>query len=468
MKKKSLYCIPHSLLALLLTCGLAVAADRPQLKKIEHTILSPASEQVVLQLNGSYSPKVFTLKDETPRVIFDFADMVHTRDVKSVTTTNGSMVKRVRVGMHTDDSPKTRVVLDLATLKGVSYTQKFDEKSSSLIIELSGPKKVAAHPARKTEPVEKTAEVQPPEVSEAQSGTTTHVDPKGPLFSSQQQTDQAGILTEKTAKEPSPEGRQSPEPVVEAVAAVQPEDRKSGTETTQSPLKAASESAGTEEKAAAKPQLPSPVEPAPETAAQAAPAGKTEPSQATDATAAAVIESPAAAPPTDEKKEEGEKTKAEAVTREPPPQGHSVEPPVTAGKEATPTDANSKTEKAEDAVAVTADGPELEYVKFDATSPKGEMVMFKLNGFHPPAVHGVEEGIPRVICDFNNTKLTGRTKNQIKTDGKFVKVIRTSKTRKPEKVRVVIDLEPNHSYDLQQVFFKEDNLFVIIVNTVKK
>ena len=27
--------------------------------------------------------------------------------------------------------------------------------------------------------------------------------------------------------------------------------------------------------------------------------------------------------------------------------------------------------------------------------------------------------------------------------------------------------EPNRSYDLQQVFFKEDNLFVIIVNTVQ-
>ena len=32
---------------------------------------------------------------------------------------------------------------------------------------------------------------------------------------------------------------------------------------------------------------------------------------------------------------------------------------------------------------------------------------------------------------------------------------------------MVIDLEPNHSYDLQQVFFKDDNLFVIIVNTIK-
>ena len=31
--------------------------------------------------------------------------------------------------------------------------------------------------------------------------------------------------------------------------------------------------------------------------------------------------------------------------------------------------------------------------------------------------------------------------------------------------RVTLELVPNKNYDLQQVFFKEDNLFVIIVNT---
>ena len=112
-------------------------------------------------------------------------------------------------------------------------------------------------------------------------------------------------------------------------------------------------------------------------------------------------------------------------------------------------------------------GPVLESVTFDGKSPKGEMVLFKLNTFHPPEVHGVEQGIPRVICDFKDTRLADSAQNLIKTDGQHVKVIRLSKTVKPEKVRVVLDLEPNRSYDLQQVFFKEDNLFVIIVNTVQ-
>jgi hypothetical protein len=95
-------------------------------------------------------------------------------------------------------------------------------------------------------------------------------------------------------------------------------------------------------------------------------------------------------------------------------------------------------------------------------------VLFKLNEVHPPTIHGVEEGIPRVICDFNNTQLVDSAKNTIKTNGKFIKVIRIAKHKNPDRVRVILDLEPNRSYDLQQVFFKEDNLFVIIVNAINK
>jgi hypothetical protein len=152
---------------------------------------------------------------------------------------------------------------------------------------------------------------------------------------------------------------------------------------------------------------------------------------------------------TDKKQSQAAGTKAQTVQTE----ASSPKPEPTAAPEDVPPP--------------SAD-PALESIKFDPSSPKGEMVMFKLNGFHPPSVHGVEEGIPRVICDFNNTKMTGTTKRLIKTDGKYVRAIRTSKTKKPEKIRVVIDLEPNRSYDLQQVFFKDDNLFVIIVNTIKK
>ena len=447
MKRSIVALAAHSLLTLMATCCLALAEDGPQLQKLKHAVLSPTTEQVVLQLNGSYSPKAFTLKDETPRIVFDFADMTYSREVKSLAT-NGSIVKRVRVGLHTDDSPKTRVVFDLSTLKGVSYTQHFDEKTSSLVVQFTGPAVPEKAPAqRKPQPeptVEKTKTVQPaPEVEPAiktdEPAVTETQPPPPPVL----KDDQPPTPAESPKKEVAPEVTKQPAPSAEATPAAKPEPPKPADTTAATPPKSVEE----------KPQPPPQVQAKPEPKQAIA---ETKPSTG-EAKPAEPVKEPAASAVTEEQK------KAETTAKE------TKQPEGAAKPEAASTDEASKKEAAKASLPVkTAEEPQLESVKFDATSPKGEMVVFKLNGFHPPAVHGVEEGIPRVICDFNNTKLVGSTKNLIKTDGKFVKVIRTSKTKKPEKVRVVIDLEPNRSYDLQQVFFKEDNLFVLIVNAVKK
>ncbi len=400
MKKQLVSLVARSLLVLLLTCGLALAnVEQPQLLKLKHAVLSPTSEQVVLQLNGSYSPKVFTLKDENPRVVFDFADMTHSREIKPFTTTNGSIVKRVRVGMHSGESAKTRIVFDVATLKGVTYTQHFDDKTSSLVVQFTGPEKTATPSVQPT----RTETAAPAAVPSAAKPTP----PAAPT-----EPEQGAVPVQKAEEQ--------------AVAA---------------PAPAAS--------------VPEPT-PRPQ-AAQELPAEQPAAPAAVETAAKPVTTAPQ--PPAAPEKEAVKKE--EAAPQEPRP--GAAEQKVPAKTEAPQTAVKGKGEAAK-----PAENPQLEYVKFDASSPKGEMVLFKLNGFHPPAVHGVEEGTPRVICDFNNTKLVDTTKNLIKTDGKFVKAIRTTRTKKPERVRVVVELEPNRSYDLQQVFFKEDNLFVLIVNTVKK
>lgn len=433
MKKHIVALVLCSLLTLLLTGSVAIAEDTPQLQKLKHTVLSPTTEQVVLRLNGSYSPNVFTLKDENPRVIFDFAGMTYGREVKGVIATNGAIIKRIRVGMHTEGSPKTRIVFDVATLKGVTYTQKFDEQSSSLVIQFTGTEKAAAQ--RKPKP--QTAEA-PQTPSEAtQAGTSAPMQPSDQPKSAAEQTDAEQL--DKTRSHPAP---------VETAATPKSELVKPAAETVSAPSPKPVE-APVEKKAVEKPLTAPPILAKPEASAEAKPEKS--------------AKETAAAPVTEEKKEE---KKVETAAKEPPQPETASEPQAPAPSQ---TGDKGKTDSTKTAApAKPQEGAQLEYVKFDATSPKGEMIMFKLNGFHPPSVHGVEEGIPRVICDFNNTKLVDATKSLIKTNGKFVKVIRTSKTKKPEKVRVVIDLEPNRNYDLQQVFFKEDNLFVIIVNTVKK
>jgi len=106
-------------------------------------------------------------------------------------------------------------------------------------------------------------------------------------------------------------------------------------------------------------------------------------------------------------------------------------------------------------------------VSFDNVYAKsGEMILFKFNNFHPPTVSATEKGVPRIICDFPDTRVSDEVQEILDASGHFVDKIRVEKNEFPDKVRVVIDLFTGNDYDLQQVFFKEDNLFVLIVNTL--
>ena len=108
--------------------------------------------------------------------------------------------------------------------------------------------------------------------------------------------------------------------------------------------------------------------------------------------------------------------------------------------------------------------PQLLEVSFDDSSNRGEMVLFHLNDFFPPTVSAIEKNNPRVLCDFPSMKLSSDVQKQIDAGGKYVESVRTAYHADKDMVRVVLDLSPDRDYDLQQVFFKNDNLFVLIVN----
>ena len=103
-------------------------------------------------------------------------------------------------------------------------------------------------------------------------------------------------------------------------------------------------------------------------------------------------------------------------------------------------------------------------ISFDDSSNKGEMVIFRLNDFYPPSVSAIEKEKPRVICDFMNMELGPDVKREIFANGKYVEKITTGNSGGTDRIQVVLDLVSDRDYDLQQVFFKNDNLFVLIVN----
>jgi hypothetical protein len=123
-----------------------------------------------------------------------------------------------------------------------------------------------------------------------------------------------------------------------------------------------------------------------------------------------------------------------------------------------------------DIESVGSDGvAQLLEISFDNSSNKGEMVIFRLNDFYPPAVSAIEEEeTPRVLCDFMDMQLAGEVNKEILAKGKYVQRIRTGRHGNPDNIRVILDLTPDKNYDLQQVFFKNDNLFVLIVNELSE
>lgn len=140
------------------------------------------------------------------------------------------------------------------------------------------------------------------------------------------------------------------------------------------------------------------------------------------------------------------------------PQGEKPIPAVSPAKEI-------KEKSPVQDVVKKAETPRLLDITFDGSSAKGEMVLFHLNAFYPPAVTAVEkDNNPRVVCDFQEMELAKGIQEKIVPQGKYVQSIRTSKSKNPNKIQVVLELSPDRDYDLQQVFFKNDNLFVLIVN----
>jgi len=278
------------------------------------------SESVTFHLNSASLPKVFALKGEKPRVVFDFMETQLAKAVPSVVNTDGHMVEKIRMGRH---SEKTRVVFDLASSSVVNFDQDFDASRNILTIRLFS----ADYPSKKEKAVEEITEVQ-------------------------------------TAEE-----------LVEIVETVEV----------------------TEE----------------------------------------VVETPVII------------SSVEAVIEE---------------------ERITETEDVVDIVPVAEDNPLspealLSEVNFENTSNKGEMVLFKLNGFYPPEVSGEENGNPKVTCVFAGARMGADLVREQSPQGEFIEKIIVEQADELAPIQVVLKLVPNKNYDLQQVFFKEDNLFVIIVNS---
>ena len=107
--------------------------------------------------------------------------------------------------------------------------------------------------------------------------------------------------------------------------------------------------------------------------------------------------------------------------------------------------------------------PLLKDIRFEKASTQEEMIHITVRDFSPPELFAIEGDKPRVICDFLGTGLAGTVKTQHTVDGNYIKRIRVGMHRDPAKTRVVLDLAPEHDYDVRQMYVQDQEIFILAI-----
>ncbi|MBW1804217.1 MAG: SH3 domain-containing protein [Deltaproteobacteria bacterium] len=122
-------------------------------------------------------------------------------------------------------------------------------------------------------------------------------------------------------------------------------------------------------------------------------------------------------------------------------------------------------------VAGTGISKQIKEIRFTITPEGGETVIFQLNGYYPPKTFALDDGRPRVVCDFFDTRLGAGIDRLLKTNGAIIQQIRISVYKSPKsKVRVVFDLVSGEDsdYEIQPMFFKDEDTYALTIKRVPK
>lgn len=126
-----------------------------------------------------------------------------------------------------------------------------------------------------------------------------------------------------------------------------------------------------------------------------------------------------------------------------------------------------KTHRAQ--VAGTGISKQIKEIRFKITSEGEETVIFQLSGYYPPKTFALDDGRPRVICDFFDTLLGTGIGRLIEANGQIIQNIRIGIYNSPEsKIRVVFDLvsQENFDYEIQPMFFKDENIYALTIKRI--
>jgi energy-converting hydrogenase Eha subunit E len=91
-------------------------------------------------------------------------------------------------------------------------------------------------------------------------------------------------------------------------------------------------------------------------------------------------------------------------------------------------------------------------------------VFVQLNSFLAPTCFSLSGDPVRVVCDFPGADLAKSVERRIEIEGDIVQWVRIGAHRDPEKkVRIVLDVNPERDFVVDQLFVKKDNQYVLVV-----
>jgi hypothetical protein len=404
----------------------AVAQDEsknPIIESIEVIAANDKPEQVVFKLNGSHTPKIFKLNGDNPRLVLDFYGVKYPSRIDRISDVGGDIIAAVRVGRHTDPQ-RTRVVVDIQQDSPYQYDKTFNVSNNNLVVTLVPDFEAIAGEQQATSQPQRIVVDSPKVVHTPSTAPVPPVQPESP--------EPVEVAQEQARDEQSDEGQ--------AVAEVSAESPQTTLEPDQ-PASVADDTTG-------------PETPTMEQEAEQTPTVQSGEQQAEQTSSMQSSEQEAEqAPSLQSAEQEAEQTStAESAEQQ---------------AEQTPTMQPSEQEAGQQSTQIEDIKPVLLDVSFEKSINGSETVMFRLNHFYPPLVFGVEKGEPRVICHFLDASIGENIPPEIEAGGQFVSRITIAEEPDPAKVRVELVLVPTRNYDLQQLFFKEDNLFVIIVKELQ-
>lgn len=113
---------------------------------------------------------------------------------------------------------------------------------------------------------------------------------------------------------------------------------------------------------------------------------------------------------------------------------------------------------------------EIKEIRADVSPEGEEKVIIVLSGFYPPDTFVLEESVPKVVCDFFGVRLGSEISRQIPVNGGLIQKIRVGVHEEgaESKIRVVTDLRSDRDYEVEQVFFKKENIYTLTFKPSRK